>query len=205
MSLKKPKHRGNCELKSRPCPSPSQALLNFTSAVPDKKDQVFSITELESLNSFLSSQIISEANLKFGALTVEKPGFSGWSLVDTKFLSGDALQPRNEVPKQKRAQQSVRCRRNLAFCNANSTIRWVSTPPPSQSQQLITRTKSDGRGPEAHKLILHSQTNRFIEDYRDVKMKSLREPKSVTALCQRQACNGVRGRSVECGFAINDK
>ena len=211
MSLKKTKNGRNCEIKPKQCPSPSQSSTVSSPIVPrktivPKKDHILSVNELENLNIFLSSQLIAEANLKFGATPrVEKPGFCGWSLVDTKFSSGDTLNPKNEVLKQKRTQHSLRGRRDLACCTATSSIRWSSSPPPVRTRQLNIKSAADNRALDAHRLILHSHMDRFIEDYRELKLKSLRESKSVIALGQRHACSSLRGRPAECGWAINEK
>ncbi|EUB63466.1 hypothetical protein ECG_01006 [Echinococcus granulosus] len=192
MTFKRPKQGSSYQCKhknytepSRPPTASSCDALKKT-AVSDE-DYIFSIPEIENQNNFLASQIISEAHPKVDSRTnIENPGFCGWSKVEKKIMSSDMSLPKCEALKSRKVQRSMRGRRI-------SSARW-SSPSAARARQLTAQSAS--RCQEESKLFIHSHTDRFIEDYRECKVKNLRESRNIVTP-QHRSAGGVCSRLAE--------
>ncbi|KAL5112439.1 hypothetical protein TcWFU_007078 [Taenia crassiceps] len=171
MPFKRPKHEDSYRFKHKSYtgpsrPPPASSCIALKKVVHSEKDCLFSLPEFESLNHFLASQIISEAHSIVDSYkNIEKSGFCGWSNVEKKVMTSDASFSRCEASKSRKMHRSVRSR-------LISSERW-SSPPTAQARPLTAQSASACC--EKAKVVIHSHTDRFIDDYREGKLKNLRE------------------------------
>lgn len=194
MSFKRPKHEGGYRFKRKNYTEPSRPptaspCIVLKKATRSKKDCIFSLPELGSLNNFLSSQIISEAHSEVDSCkNNENSGFCGWAKVEKKVMASGTFFPRSEAPKSRKMQRSARGR-------LISSERW-SSPPAAWARQFTAQIASKYRGKS--KLVIHAHTDRFIEDYREGKLKDLRESRDVI-VPEHRPTGGACNKSADCG------